>query len=245
MTTTPEASAQTPAPAPLSPVRQKLLSAAARSGRTARARKATPRKVTTAPKSRNDRAAARGKYQNRIAPAIKAGATLYAYRDPVAARIIQLRADPFAASLDKVAAEDPRVDALLSRVSGWFGKGGAWSELGRESALMAGGIMLASGRAPSTGPAGMVLAMFAGAVVQQATKEVAASMAVDEMERRYGLDDETWPDGVHAEITAQIIAALEQQRAEKAARVVSPDADEDEPAPPADERPSTFAPWAA
>lgn len=237
MTTTPEA----PAQEPLSPVRQKLLTAAARSGRTTRARKATPRKVSAAPKSRNDRAAARGKYANRIAPAIKAGAAIVAFRDPVAARIIQLRADPFAASLDKVAAEDPRVDALLSRVSGWFGKGGAWSELGRESALMAGGIMLASGRAPTSGPAGMVLSLFAGAVVQQATKEVAWTMALSEMDRLYGLDDELWPAGAQEDIAARIVMGLEQERADKAARVVVEETEESEAL--ADAQPGPFAAW--
>jgi hypothetical protein len=242
MTTPTEASAQ--APSGESPVRTKLAAAAARAG----ARKATPRRKTTARKptvSRNAQAAKRGKYANRIAPAVKSGAALLSWRNPVAGRVIALRADAWAASLDGVAAEDPRVDAFLERVSGWFGKGGAWGDFAKENALMIGGVMVASGNAPMTGPAGMVLAMFAGALVDQATHSVAYDMAFTEgMDAGYLATDEDWTPSPAR--VAEIAATLVQARADQAAARLVPQtpAESDEPA--SDEQatevgPSVFA----
>lgn len=248
MTTTPEASAQTPASE--SPVRQKLAAAAARAGtrtttrtRKPTARKATPRKATT---SRNDRAAARGKHSARIAPLVATGASLLSWRNPVAGRVIALRADAWAASLDGVAAEDPRVDAFLTRILGITGKGGAWGDLGKETALMVGGVMVANGRAPMTGPAGMVLALFAGGLVEQATVSVATDLAYREGIAAGADPEEFTPDPTRV---AEIAATLVQERADKAAArlVVDEPADElvdDEPAP-APERTRPFAAWAA
>lgn len=249
MTTTPEASAQAPASSE-SPVRLKLAAAAARAGtRTTRARKTTarkpaPRKATA---SRNDRAAARGKHSARIAPAVKSGAALLSWRNPIAGRVISLRADAWAASLDAVAAEDPRVDAFLTRISGFFGKGGAWGDFGKETALMVGGVMVATGRVPLTGPGGMVLAMFAGGLVEQATQQVAYDIAMDEGLKAgaYAADEDWVPS---AERVAEIAAGLLQERADKiAARFVPADEDGDAPAAPADDEPaprvSPFASW--
>lgn len=219
MTTTPEASAQVPASSE-SPVRQKLAAAAARAGTrtTTRARKTTTARkpVTTATKSRNDRAAARGKHSARIAPAVKAGASLLAWRNPVAGRVIALRADAWAASLDGVAAEDPRVDAILTRIAGMFGKGGAWGDFGKETALMVGGVMVANGRAPLTGPAGMVLAMFAGGLVEQATTSVATDLAYSEGIAA-GADPETFTpfSGRVAEIAADLVREREEKAASR------------------------------
>lgn len=226
MTTSPSTPAQ--ASAEESPVRTKLAAAAARAG----ARKATPRRRTTAKKttpttSRNERAAKRGKYADRIAPAVKAGASLLAWRNPVAGRVIAMRADAWAASLDAVAAEDPRVDALLGKISGLFGKGGAWGSFGQETALMMGGVVVATGRAPLTGPAGMVLALFAGSLVEQATMSVATDLAFDEGVKA-GADPETFAP--HPARIAEIANALMQERQDKAAaRLV---VDEDQGAEP-------------
>lgn len=238
----PEASAQ--APADSSPVRTKLAAAAARAG----ARKATPRRKTTPRKatpavSRNATAAKRGKYAQRIAPAVKSGAALLSWRNPVAGRVIAMRADAWAASLDGVAAEDPRVDAFLSRVSSWFGKGGAWGDFGKETALMVGGVMVATGSAPMTGPAGMVLAMFAGGLVEQATMTVAYDLAFDEGVKAGLVVDEDW---VPAPARVQEIAtALVQERQEKAAaRATDPEtATEEAPAPAPDQPRAPFAAW--
>lgn len=240
MTTSPEAQAS--ASATDSPVRSKLVAAAARAG----ARKAAPRRRTTTPRkttgttSRNERAAKRGKYADRIAPAVKSGAALLSWKNPVAGRVIALRADAWAASLDGVAAEDPRVDALLSRISGMFGKGGAWGKFGQESALMAGGIMVATGRAPLTGPAGMILAMFAGALVDQATTSVATDIAFADAVRQ-GADPDTYvPD---PRDVAAVAAQLVQERQDKAAaRMATADVvDEDQGDAPAGG--DTFAAW--
>lgn len=219
MTTPTSASAQTSSDE--SPVRTKLAAAAARAG----ARKAAPRRRTTARKtspaaSRNERAAKRGKYADRIAPAVKSGAALLSWKNPVAGKVIALRADAWAASLDAVAAEDPRVDALLQKISGLFGKGGAWGKLGQESALMVGGVMVATGRVPLTGPAGMVLALFAGALVEQATMSVAYDLAYQEAVRN-GAD----PDGMFEPSSgrvAEIAVQLTQERADKAAERLVP-----------------------
>lgn len=228
MTTPPSAPAQ--ASAEESPVRTKLAAAAARAG----ARKAAPRRRTTAKKttattSRNERAAKRGKYADRIAPAVKTGASLLAWRNPVAGRVIAMRADAWAASLDAVAAEDPRVDALLGKISGMFGKGGAWGKFGQETALMAGGVVVASGRAPLTGPAGMVLALFAGSLVEQATSSVAADLAFDEGVRAGADPDEFVPNPARV---AQIAADLIQERQDKAAARLVTEDQGDAPAEP-------------
>lgn len=227
MTTSPSAPAQ--ASAEESPVRTKLAAAAARAG----ARKAAPRRRTTAKKtttstiSRNERAAKRGKYADRIAPAVKSGAALLAWRNPVAGRVIELRADAWAASLDRVAAEDPRVDALLAKISGIFGKSGAWGDFMKENALMVGGVMVATGRAPLTGPPGMILAMFAGALVEQATMTVAR----DNADREWiagGGEDGGAPDSW----VAHHVTLLLQERQEKAAARTAPVVDEDQGAEP-------------
>jgi len=225
MTTTPEASAQ--APASESPVRQKLAAAAARAGTRTRARKttprkATPRKTTAAGASRNDRAAARGKYANRVAPAVKSGAALLSWRNPVAGQVIALQADAWAASLDRVAAEDPRVDALLSRLTGALGKSGAWGDFGKETALMVGGVAVATGRVPLEGPAGMILALFAGGLVDHATQQVAYSMAEQEAIAAGYFNDATGDYIVADERVAFFRDQLVEQRKAKA------------PAPPAD-----------
>lgn len=235
MTTSPEASAQVPAQE--SPVRTKLAAAAARAG----ARKAAPRRRTTAKKtttsaaSRNERAARRGKYADRIAPAVKTGASLLAWRNPVAGRVIAMRADAWAASLDAVAAEDPRVDALLGKISGLFGKGGAWGRFGQESTLMLGGVVVATGRAPLTGPAGMVLAMFAGSLVEQATMSVAHDLAFNEAVQA-GEDPDTFQP--HPARVAEIAAQLTQERIDKATArtVVDEDQGAEPEATPADDR---------
>jgi hypothetical protein len=229
MTTPPEAPAQASAE---SPVRTKLAAAAARAG----ARKATPRRRTAAKKtttptvSRNERAAKRGKYADRIAPAVKSGAALLGWRNPVAGRVIELRADAWAASLDRVAAEDPRVDALLAKISGIFGKSGAWGGFMKENALMVGGVMVATGRAPLTGPPGMILAMFAGALVEQATMAVARDNADREWVAGGGEDG-----GAPDSWVAHHVGLLLQERQEKAAARTAPVVEEDQGAEPAPE----------
>jgi hypothetical protein len=247
MTVTPEASEQ--APASESPVRQQLAAAAARAGtratrpRKSTARKAAPRKAAAPGASRNDRAAARGKYANRVAPAVKSGAALLAWRNPVAGQVIMLQADAWAASLDRVAAEDPRVDAFLARVTGALGKSGAWGDFGKESALMVGGVMVATGRVPLEGPAGMVLALFAGGLVDHATQTVAYGLAEQEALAAGLFSDEGYviPDERIAFFRDQL---LEQRKAKAAAADVD---DEDQgdffSDAPAPARTSPFASW--
>lgn len=185
---------------PAPSARSKLAAAAAkRSGRTVR-------RTTTAKKATGSRAAAaakRGKHADRIAPAIKAGAAFFAAKSPVRAEIIKNAADPFADALDRVAAEDPRVDALLMKIGGLFGKGGAWGELGTVTLSTAGALMLAGGTAPA-GPLGMVLAMLAGSVVHEAATTVAARMAQDELYAQ-GRDEAPQLSRV-LEITAELLA---------------------------------------
>lgn len=247
MTTTPEATAQSSAE---SPVRSKLAAAAAKAGtRRTTTRRRTAAKKTTPSVSRADRAAKRGKYADRIAPAVKAGASLLAWRNPVAAKVITLRADAWAASLDAVAAEDPRVDALLAKISGLFGKGGAWGKFGQESALMVGGVMVASGTAPLTGPAGMVLAMFAGTLVEHATMSVAYDLAWQEGIQA-GADPEDFVPS--AARLAELVAQLTQERMDKAAsRLVAEDQVAEDQVVDAEEVPAEaparrpFASWGA
>lgn len=149
---------------------------------------------------------------------MKSGAALLAWRNPVAGRVIELRADAWAASLDRVAAEDPRVDALLAKVSGIFGKSGAWGDFMKENALMVGGVMVATGRAPLTGPPGMILAMFAGALVEQATMAVAQDNADREWVAGGG-EDGGAPDSWVAHHATLLI----QERQDKAAARLVPD----------------------
>jgi hypothetical protein len=240
MTTAPEASAQASEPVPS--VRTKLAAAAAKAGtRRATTRRRTAAKKTTPAVSRNERAAKRGKYADRIAPAVIGGAALLSWRNPVAGRVIAMRADAWAASIDKVAAEDARVDAFLSRVTGVFGKGGAWGTFGQETALMVGGVMVATGRVPLTGPAGMVIAMFAGALVEQATMSVATGMAYDNGVKA-GMDPDSYvpsPGDV-----AYFATQLMQERQDKAAArlVVEDQGDATEnPAAPMPEDPTIYA----
>lgn len=222
------------APAPTG-VRAKLVAAA---GKTS-ARKTTRRPVKRTPtSSRAATAAKKGKHADRIAPAIKLGAGFLAGRSPVRAAIIIRQADPFAAALDRVAAEDPRVDALLVRIGGWFGKGGAWGELGSVTLTTAGALMIAGGTVPA-GPAGMVLAMLAGQLVQGAAHDAAAGIAAAELDATYGPDQ--WPDGVSVDPMRVAAIAAQLLTPPPAEPVPVDDEDQDQDAAPV--RAGTFDAW--
>lgn len=233
------------APVTDSPVRTRLMAAAAGRKTTGRqtVRKATPAKK--AAPSRNAKAAARGRYADRIAPLIKLGVTTV-FRDPVTARAAVLQVDPWCASLDALAAEDQRVDKLLSRVSGWLGAGGAWGNFTTESARFGAVVLVASGRTPA-GPVGMVMSMFAGQMVEIATTDAARQMAEAEAIAAGYIDDGGFPitDPLRVEqLRGELVAAREQKQADHAARtaaaVVDVDQDDDpEPEPPR----SPFAAW--
>lgn len=190
----------TAAAPPATDTRSRLAAAAAkRAGKTVR-RTSTAKRPTT---SRAAAAAKRGKHADRIAPAIKAGAAFWAIKSPVRAAILVRQADPFAAALDKVAAEDPRVDALLVKIGGLFGKSGAWGELGTITFSTAGALMLAGGTAPA-GPLGMVLAMLAGPIVQAAATDAAYGMIADQLAAQ---SIDATPDPAHvAQLAAELLA---------------------------------------
>lgn len=168
--TTPTTAGDTAGDAPTS-TRTRLAAAAAK--RATKTRRTTTRKSPAV--SRNATAAKRGKYAARISSGIKTGAKLLGAARPVHAAIIAAQADEFADALDEVAAEDARVAALLDRVSGAFGKGGAWGKLGGVVVSTGGALMLASGTVPA-GPAGIVLAFLAGEIVQAAAMDAAADI---------------------------------------------------------------------
>lgn len=152
-TTEPEPAVSSPL-AGLRAVRQERVT----TRRKAPARKATPRKATT---SRAEGAAKRGRYADRIVGAIKTGCALLSVRAPVQAAIVMERAQPLADAIERVAAEDKRVDAFLQKVSGFFGKSSAWGELGGEVGVTAAAIAMSVGAVP-TGPVGIAMAFIAG-----------------------------------------------------------------------------------
>lgn len=210
---------------PVSDVKTRLRAAAAK--RTTKPRRTSTRR--TAPVSRNATAARRGKYAPRIVPAIAAGAALLSVRNPVGGAIIARQAEPFAAALDRVAAEDPRVDAFLAKISGVFATGGAWGELGQVTLTTAGAMMLAAGTTPS-GPAGMLLAFVAGSLVQEAAKDAAHKLIAANYEQGFGPDRDTWPpiDPAHvARVAAELLAPKDPPPPPE-------DADEDADEDPAD-----------
>lgn len=137
--------------------------------RTTRPAKAAPKKQAP---SRAESAAKRGKYADRIVGAIKSGCAILGLRRPVEAAIIETRAESWAAALDRVAAEDKRVDAFLQKVSGFFGKGSAWGDLAGETAITGSALMLSMGAVP-TGPVGMAVAFMGGSVVEAGVQRAA------------------------------------------------------------------------
>jgi len=248
------ASADTEQAAADSPVRARLRAAAG--NRRTTTRKTTPRKATPrAAPSRAARAAAKGKYAPRFAPLVKSGAAIVAMRNPVAARVIQLRADPLFDALDAVAAEDSRVDALLSRLSALFGKGGAWGRLGQETAVMGAGLLLATGMTP-TGAAGVMLTMFAGGIVSAATYDVALQAAAKEAQMSGRVDSAGNPIVDPARVEQLVDQLMSEQEAKRTARaeqaaaadVVDDDQDHaDTPEPETKSerfRESVFSAWA-
>lgn len=95
---------------------------------------------------------------------------------PVRQAILFERAAALGPIIDRLAAEDPRVAQALERLSGLFGRGGAWAELGGWAVSTAGALAL------TTGYAHPILAMLCGGMVEQATMK--AAFAVGEQEAR-------------------------------------------------------------
>ncbi len=177
--------------------------------RRSTARKAAPRKAT----SRADTAAKRGKYSDRIIGAIKTGCALLYGRAPVQAAIIESRAEPWALALDRVAAEDKRVDAFLSKVSGFFGKGSAWGDLAGETMVTASALMISAGVVP-TGPVGMAVAFMGGAAVDAGTALAARRLAERDLDAQGVPEDhpdrKAYVDEVSAQYLAQLRAGIQE-----------------------------------
>lgn len=168
-------------PVVVSPLTALKNARAARTTRRPPARKATPRKPTA---SRAESAAKRGKYTDRIVGAIKSGAALIGVRNPVRGAIIEARAEPLARALDRVAAEDKRVDAFLTKASGWFGKSSAWGEFGSELGITVSAVVLTTGAIP-TGPVGLAVAFLGGSVLNAAIQTAAVRAADDQIAVSY------------------------------------------------------------
>lgn len=152
-----------------------------RAGRpTATRRKTTTRKAPAPAKratsSRAESAAKRGKYADRIVGGIKSGAAVLYTRKPLQAQILMDTAEEWGAALDRVAAEDKRVDAFLAKVSGWFGKSSAWGDLGAVAAKTGAALAMSAGMLPA-GPAGVAVAFLGGALVEQGVRSIAAEEA--------------------------------------------------------------------
>lgn len=203
--------------------------------RTVRAaRKTTARKRTTARKaapvkraatSRADSAAKRGKYADRIVGAIKTGCAVWRTRAPLQAEIVMATAEEWGAAIDRVAAEDKRVDAFLARVSGIFGKTSAWGDLGAVATKTGAALALSAGAMPG-GPAGMAVAFLGGALVEQAVHTVARDQAAEVL-RAQGSDPEAAPHMLD-HIAAQIADQMIREMHEKARR---PEPAADDPTP--------------
>jgi hypothetical protein len=151
------------------------------------ARKTTPRRKTATTRraptsSRADAAAKRGKYVDRIVGAIKTGCAVLSVRAPIQAGIIMERAEPLAEALQRVADEDKRVDAFLSKVSGWFGKSTAWGELGGQVATAGAAVALSVGAVP-VGPVGMALAFLGGELLDAGVRRAAVDAAKADLKR--------------------------------------------------------------
>lgn len=234
---------EVPEPPGTPPVRGGRLAAAARAaGRNSRrpaARKATPRK---APQSRTAKAAARGKYADTIVPLAKLGASAL-FSDPVQQEIVEQVVTPWAQSLDRLAAADTRVDALLQRFSGVAASGGAWTDFGMHTLMAGGAFAVAAGRAPG-GPVGALLAVAVGQTVQAAEQAVAQRLAEEHATATGGA---VTPELVHS-FRVDLILAREQRAADRAAKRKAKKPTETTEAAPAadvpDEGTSTFAPWA-
>lgn len=163
--------------------------AALRATRAARgARRATPPRKAPARKpattSRAEHNAKRGKYADRIVGAIKTGAAWLSIKEPVKAQIIMARAEPLARALDAVAAEDKRVDAFLTRISGFFGKSSAWADLTTEIGVIGAAMTLSTGTMPA-GPAGLVIAFVGGECLNQAISAAAVKAADQQIADSY------------------------------------------------------------
>lgn len=195
--------------------------------RRSTARKATPAKKATT--SRAENAAKRGKYADRIVGAIKSGCAILGVRKPVHAAIIESRADSWAQALDRVAAEDKRVDAFLAKVSGFFGKGSAWGDLGGETMVTASALLIASGAVP-VGPVGMAVAFMGGQALDAGLNLAARRLAERDLDAN-GIgedhpDRKAWVEQLTGENVAQM---QEEMRAAAASRSVPPADPDDDP----------------
>lgn len=221
--------------------------------RTVRAaRKTTARKRTTARKapvkrapaaSRAETAAKKGKYADRIVGAIKTGAAVLGTRAPVQARILLDTAEEWGAALDRVAAEDKRVDAFLARVSGIFGKTSAWGDLGAVAAKTGAALALSSGMLPG-GPAGLAVAFLGGKLVEESVRSVAYEQA-EELLAKNGIGPEN-DDDYHRLLNAEAAARAEQMIRELHERARRPEPQADDPTPTtAVPAPGAAESWAA
>lgn len=218
------------------PPRNARLAAAARN---ARGRKTAPRKATArkapANASRNAKAAARGKYANQIVPGAKLVGSM-AFRDPVQQEIVGAIVEDWAASLDRLAAQDTRVDAVLSKIAGVAGSGGAWGDFAIHTAVGISAMTLAAGRTPG-GPAGAVMVVLGGQLVTAATAAAAERLATEEAAAAGQDAADPWRvQQIHGELLATRDAKREERAAKrkKAKPADVPDedqADTPDPAP--------------
>lgn len=197
----PEPAPVTPSPlAGLRAVRQ-----ARQSTKRAAPRKTAPRKAPAT--SRADGAAKRGKYADRIIGSIKTGCALLYGRMPVQAGIIEMQAEPIALAIERVATEDKRVDALLQKVSGFFGKSTAWGELGGQAGVLGAALALSVGAVP-TGLPGMAIAFLGGELLDVGLRQAARHKATIDL-GRYGVDKKSPAyDATRAELSDRYYEAL-------------------------------------
>lgn len=189
------------------------LRAKATSSRPAKRTRATKR--TAARKSTGPAAPARGRsrYGDKLVGWAKLGVPMVA-RHPVRQAILLRRVDELGPIVDRLAQEDPRVAQVLERISGLFGRGGAWAELGGWAVTTGGALALTSGYGHP------VLAMLCGGLVQQAIIDAATQVAWDEAQAQHRVD----------ELGNPIVSSIRvQQLAERLAASMRP-------APPADDQ---------
>jgi hypothetical protein len=173
--------------APAVDVKERLAALAASTRTTRRisrrtATKRAPKKTTSAPKS--PAGVRRQKYGDRLVGWAKLGAGTLA-RDPVQRALLVGQAVELGPIIDSLAEEDPRVAAVLDKIVGWFGKGGAWAKLGGWGVATGGALAMTRGYQHP------LLAMMCGPLVEKTINEAAMNIAAEEAKAAGRWDPQT------------------------------------------------------
>lgn len=151
-------------------------------------------------------------YSAKFIPYVRTGVRMIAGGDPLKREILLHAADEFGPILDRMAAEDPKVAALLDRLGKFAAPGGAKGEAVGLIVKTGGALLLASGRVPG-GPPGLVLAMLAGAAVESAFERAAYGEAAYEMSQETGRAVETCdPEPERVELWRQELLRRQQEK---------------------------------